>query len=160
MARLGPPARMIGDGLRHVHNDVVCDVSYAGLVMRGDVLGLERRRRRRAEVLRRGRLLVITAVTKGSPLRLLVPRQTERRAPKPAGRKTDPHRDPHCFLRLRSIKEGRTDEFLTAERAISPDRASQWRGHLTRFFCSHRDARPRFQIVLHSPHPGRPNGLD
>jgi transposase len=28
-----------------VHNDVVNDVSYAGLVMRGDILGLERRRR-------------------------------------------------------------------------------------------------------------------
>lgn len=29
----------------HVHSDVVCDVSYAGLAMRGDILGLERRRR-------------------------------------------------------------------------------------------------------------------
>jgi transposase len=28
-----------------VHNDVVNDVSYAGLLMRGDILGLERRRR-------------------------------------------------------------------------------------------------------------------
>ena len=28
-----------------MHNDVVNDVSYAGLVMRGDILGLERRRR-------------------------------------------------------------------------------------------------------------------
>jgi transposase len=28
-----------------VHSDVVNDVSYAGLVMRGDILGLERRRR-------------------------------------------------------------------------------------------------------------------
>jgi transposase len=28
-----------------VHNDVINDVSYAGLVMRGDILGLERRRR-------------------------------------------------------------------------------------------------------------------
>jgi len=28
-----------------VHNDVVKDVSYAGLLMRGDILGLERRRR-------------------------------------------------------------------------------------------------------------------
>jgi transposase len=28
-----------------VHNDVVNDVFYAGLVMRGDILGLERRRR-------------------------------------------------------------------------------------------------------------------
>jgi len=28
-----------------VHNDVVCDVSYAGFAMRGDILGLERRRR-------------------------------------------------------------------------------------------------------------------
>jgi transposase len=28
-----------------VHNDVVNDVSYAGLAMRGDILGLERRRR-------------------------------------------------------------------------------------------------------------------
>lgn len=28
-----------------MHNDVVCDVSYAGLVMRGEILGLERRRR-------------------------------------------------------------------------------------------------------------------
>ena len=27
------------------HNDVVSDVSYAGLAMRGDILGLERRRR-------------------------------------------------------------------------------------------------------------------
>ena len=29
-ARLGPPAGLIGDGVRQVHNDVVCDVSYAG----------------------------------------------------------------------------------------------------------------------------------
>ena len=28
-----------------MHNDVVNDMSYAGLVMRGDILGLERRRR-------------------------------------------------------------------------------------------------------------------
>ena len=28
-----------------MHNDVVNDVSYAGLLMRGDILGLERRRR-------------------------------------------------------------------------------------------------------------------
>ena len=28
-----------------MHNDVINDVSYAGLVMRGDILGLERRRR-------------------------------------------------------------------------------------------------------------------
>ncbi|WP_444666574.1 IS66-like element accessory protein TnpA [Cereibacter changlensis] len=28
-----------------MHNDVVNDVSYVGLVMRGDILGLERRRR-------------------------------------------------------------------------------------------------------------------
>ena len=28
-----------------MHNDVVNDVSYAGFVMRGDILGLERRRR-------------------------------------------------------------------------------------------------------------------
>ena len=28
-----------------MHSDVVNDVSYAGLVMRGDILGLERRRR-------------------------------------------------------------------------------------------------------------------
>ncbi|AMY72212.1 IS66-like element accessory protein TnpA [Frigidibacter mobilis] len=28
-----------------MHSDVVCDVSYAGLAMRGDILGLERRRR-------------------------------------------------------------------------------------------------------------------
>lgn len=28
-----------------MHNDVVNDVSYAELVMRGDILGLERRRR-------------------------------------------------------------------------------------------------------------------
>lgn len=28
-----------------MHNDVVSDVSYAGLAMRGDILGLERRRR-------------------------------------------------------------------------------------------------------------------
>lgn len=28
-----------------MHNDVVSDVSYAGLSMRGDILGLERRRR-------------------------------------------------------------------------------------------------------------------
>lgn len=28
-----------------MHNDVVNDVSYAGLTMRGDILGLERRRR-------------------------------------------------------------------------------------------------------------------
>ena len=30
IAQLGPPAGMVGDGVRHVHNDVVCDVSYAG----------------------------------------------------------------------------------------------------------------------------------
>ena len=28
-----------------MHNDVVCDVSYAGVSMRGEILGLERRRR-------------------------------------------------------------------------------------------------------------------
>lgn len=28
-----------------MHSDVVCDVSYAGFAMRGDILGLERRRR-------------------------------------------------------------------------------------------------------------------
>lgn len=28
-----------------MYSDVVCDVSYAGLAMRGDILGLERRRR-------------------------------------------------------------------------------------------------------------------
>jgi transposase len=32
-----------------VHSDVVNDVSYAGLLMRGDILGLERRRRWRDE---------------------------------------------------------------------------------------------------------------
>ena len=36
---------MAYEAVRHVHNDVVNDVSYAGLVMRGDILGLERRRR-------------------------------------------------------------------------------------------------------------------
>ena len=40
IARLGPAAGMVGDGVRHVRNDVVCDVSYAGLVMLGDGLGL------------------------------------------------------------------------------------------------------------------------
>ena len=44
-ARLAPPARSWGDRLRHVHSDVVNDVSYTGLAMRGDILGLERRRR-------------------------------------------------------------------------------------------------------------------
>ena len=32
-----------------MHNDVVCDVSYAGVSMRGEILGLERRRRWRDE---------------------------------------------------------------------------------------------------------------
>jgi len=31
--------------LRDVHNDVFNDVSYAGILMRGEILGLERRRR-------------------------------------------------------------------------------------------------------------------
>ena len=35
---------MWGDDLRHVFNDVVNDVSYAGSVMRGELLGVERRR--------------------------------------------------------------------------------------------------------------------
>jgi transposase len=33
-----------GDDLRHVAKDVVNDVSYAGFLMRGEILGLERRR--------------------------------------------------------------------------------------------------------------------
>jgi len=33
-----------GDDLRHVAKDVVNDVSYAGSLMRGEILGLERRR--------------------------------------------------------------------------------------------------------------------
>jgi len=33
-----------GDDLRHVVKDVVKDVSYAGSLMRGEILGLERRR--------------------------------------------------------------------------------------------------------------------
>ena len=35
---------MWGDDLRHVAKDVVNDVSYAGSLMRGEILGLERRR--------------------------------------------------------------------------------------------------------------------
>lgn len=33
------------DGIRHVFNDDVSDVSYAGIAMRVDILGQERRRR-------------------------------------------------------------------------------------------------------------------
>lgn len=44
-ARLAPPACFYRDALRHVHSDVVSDVSYAEDVMRGEVLGVERRRR-------------------------------------------------------------------------------------------------------------------
>lgn len=43
-APLAPPARPRGNDLRHVAKDVVTDVSYAGCLMRGEILGLERRR--------------------------------------------------------------------------------------------------------------------
>lgn len=44
-ARLLPPARFSPDVLRHVLSDVVTDVSYGEFVMRGEILGVERRRR-------------------------------------------------------------------------------------------------------------------
>ena len=44
-ARLAPPATRVLDGLRYVFNDVVSDVSYAGIAMRVEILGQERRRR-------------------------------------------------------------------------------------------------------------------
>ncbi len=44
-ARLAPPATRVLDGLRYVFNDVVSDVSYAGIAMRVEILGHERRRR-------------------------------------------------------------------------------------------------------------------
>ncbi|KMK66253.1 Transposase [Puniceibacterium sp. IMCC21224] len=41
---MAPPAWVWGDDLRHVAKDVVHDVSYAGSAMRGEILGVERRR--------------------------------------------------------------------------------------------------------------------
>ena len=41
---MAPPAWRWGDDLRDVANDVITDVCYAGSVMRGEILGAERRR--------------------------------------------------------------------------------------------------------------------
>lgn len=57
-ARFGPPAAGGLDGLRHVFNDVISDVSLARFLMRMEILGQDRRRRWSNE----DKLEIVTAV--------------------------------------------------------------------------------------------------